>query len=589
MKTGMSELDWGIIAVYMIGVVGIGVLAGLVRKKSGAGAHYFLADNSLRWPVIGLAMFAANISTVHLVSLAQSAYTSGLLYGNYEWMAGFTLILLSIFFAPLYLRTRVPTLPDYLERRYNRNCRDALSIVSLFSAIVIHIGVALFTAATVLCFIFDIPEQTTILGLSPMMFFIITLGALTGFYTVIGGLLAVVWTESVQTVLLLVGAICITVFGYYAVGGWDALSQTLANNPHPLLNKEGGPEFATKSFLSMLHPGNDKTVIGNVPWYSILLGYPVIGIWYWCCDQTIVQRVLAAKDERHARLGPLFCAFIKILPVFFFVLPGVICVALVQQGYFGQGVGPLASKDTYPFMITHLLPTGLKGLVVAAMLAAAMQTCSAALNSSATLFSYDIWKRWRPATTDGQLVQIGRWTTVVATLLAIVLSPIFGHYSTIIQGLNTLICYVAPPITCVFVVGVFWKRAGGRAAFVTMIAGAAMGLICFVADFFKDFITGKTGFLAADTPLAVAFDKFARGVLSDFMLTSFGMFCICVFIQITASLMMPESLKDEARLLVWEDWREPLRGQANGHGMGNYRLITVLLLITFVGLYIVFR
>ncbi len=585
----MSELDWGIIAVYMIGVVGIGVLAGLVRKKSGAGAHYFLADNSLRWPVIGLAMFAANISTVHLVSLAQSAYTSGLLYGNYEWMAGFTLILLSIFFAPLYLRTRVPTLPDYLERRYNRNCRDALSIVSLFSAIVIHIGVALFTAATVLCFIFDIPEQTTILGLSPMMFFIITLGALTGFYTVIGGLLAVVWTESVQTVLLLVGAICITVFGYYAVGGWDALSQTLANNPHPLLNKEGGPEFATKSFLSMLHPGNDKTVIGNVPWYSILLGYPVIGIWYWCCDQTIVQRVLAAKDERHARLGPLFCAFIKILPVFFFVLPGVICVALVQQGYFGQGVGPLASKDTYPFMITHLLPTGLKGLVVAAMLAAAMQTCSAALNSSATLFSYDIWKRWRPATTDGQLVQIGRWTTVVATLLAIVLSPIFGHYSTIIQGLNTLICYVAPPITCVFVVGVFWKRAGGRAAFVTMIAGAAMGLICFVADFFKDFITGKTGFLAADTPLAVAFDKFARGVLSDFMLTSFGMFCICVFIQITASLMMPESLKDEARLLVWEDWREPLRGQANGHGMGNYRLITVLLLITFVGLYIVFR
>ena len=589
MKTGMSELDWGIIAVYMIGVVGIGVLAGLVRKKSGAGAHYFLADNSLRWPVIGLAMFAANISTVHLVSLAQSAYTSGLLYGNYEWMAGFTLILLSIFFAPLYLRTRVPTLPDYLERRYNRNCRDALSSVSLFSAIVIHIGVALFTAATVLCFIFDIPEQTTILGLSPMMFFIITLGTLTGFYTVIGGLLAVVWTESVQTVLLLVGAICITVFGYYAVGGWDALSQTLANNPHPLLNKEGGPEFATKSFLSMLHPGNDKTVIGNVPWYSILLGYPVIGIWYWCCDQTIVQRVLAAKDERHARLGPLFCAFIKILPVFFFVLPGVICVALVQKGYFGQGVGPIASKDTYPFMITHLLPTGLKGLVVAAMLAAAMQTCSAALNSSATLFSYDIWKRWRPATTDGQLVQIGRWTTVVATLLAIALSPIFGHYSTIIQGLNTLICYVAPPITCVFVVGVFWKRAGGRAAFVTMIAGAAMGLICFVADFFKDFITGKAGFLAADTPLAVAFDKFARGVLSDFMLTSFGMFCICVGIQMTASLMMPEPLKDEARLLVWEDWREPLRGQVSGHGMGNYRLITVLLLITFVGLYIAFR
>ena len=168
-----------------------------------------------------------------------------------------------------------------------------------------------------------------------MMFFIVALGVLTGIYTVIGGLLAVVWTESVQTVLLLVGAICITVVGYHAVGGWDALSQTLASNPHPLLGKEGGPALATTSFLHMLHPGGDNTVIGNVPWYSILLGYPVIGIWYWCCDQTIVQRVLAAKDEKHARLGPLFCAFIKILPVFFFVLPGVICVALVQKGYFG--------------------------------------------------------------------------------------------------------------------------------------------------------------------------------------------------------------------------------------------------------------
>ena len=585
----MSYLDWGIIAVYMLAVVGIGVLAGFVRQKGGAGAHYFLADNSLRWPLIGLAMFAANISTVHLVSLAQSAYTSGLLYGNYEWMAGFTLVLLSLFFAPLYLRSRVPTLPDYLERRYNRNCRDALSIISLFSAIVIHIGVALYTAASVLCYIFGIHDHATILGLSPMMFFIVTLGVVTGIYTVIGGLLAVVWTESVQTVLLLVGAVSITVVGYHAVGGWSALAQTLANNPHPLLGKEGGPALATTSFLSMLHSGNDPTVIGNVPWYSILLGYPVIGIWYWCCDQTIVQRVLAAKDEKHARLGPLFCAFIKILPVFFFVLPGVICVALVQQGYFGQGIGPLASKDTYPFMITHLLPVGLKGLVVAAMLAAAMQTCSAALNSSATLFAYDIWKRWRPATSDLQLVRIGRWTTVTATLLAIVLSPIFGHYNTIIQGLTTLICYVAPPITCVFLIGVFWRGAGGRAAFVTMIAGATMGAICFVADFYKDSISGPTGFLPPDSALTAAFDWFARGVLSDFMLTSFGMFCLCVLIQIVASLRMPEPLKAEARLLVWDSWREPLRGEAHGHGMGNYRILTGVVLVTFVALYAIFR
>ncbi|MCU0785188.1 MAG: sodium/solute symporter [Verrucomicrobia bacterium] len=594
-NTGMTQLDWAIIVAYLLGVVGIGVLAGFRRSKSTEGGHYFLADNTLTWPIIGLAMFAANISTVHLVSLAQSAYTSGLLYGNYEWMAGFTLILLSLFFAPLYLRTRVPTLPDYLERRYNRNCRDALSIVSLISAIVIHIGVALFTAAAVLCFIFGIPETKTILGLNAMMLFIIALGVLTGIYTVIGGLLAVVWTESIQTVLLLVGAVCITAVGYHAVGGWDALSSLLATQPHPLLGKEGGPELSTRTFLHMMHSGGDNTVIANVPWYSILLGYPVIGIWYWCCDQTIVQRVLAAKDEKHARLGPLFCAFIKILPVFLFVLPGVICVGLVQKGYFGtetvagvtRAVGPVASKDTYAFMITHLLPIGMKGLVVAAMLAAAMQTCSAALNSAATLFSYDIWKRWKPQTADHSLVKIGRWTTIVATLLAIVLSPIFGHYDTIFKGLNVLICYIAPPITAVFLVGVFWKKAGGRAAFITMVAGGLIGALCFFLDFFKATVVG-----AGATPESIAASPALNCIynvaLKDFMLASFGIFCLCVIIQVIASLVLAEPLKDEAKTLVWEHWTEPLRVKC-GRGLSDYRVMSAVVLVTFVVLYLIFR
>ena len=587
MHMAVTGLDLGVIIAYLLGVVGLGVYAGFRRGKGAEGGHYFLADNSLKWPVIGLAMFAANISTVHLVSLAQSAYTSGLLYGNYEWMAGFTLILLSLFFAPLYLRTRVATLPDYLERRYNRNCRDALSFVSLISAIVIHIGVALFTAATVLCFIFGIPETHTILGLHALMFFIVALGVLTGIYTVIGGLLAVVWTESIQTVLLLVGAVCITVVGYNAVGGWDALATLLSTQPHPLLGKEGGPLLSSASFLHMAHQGGDQTVIGNVPWYSILLGYPVIGIWYWCCDQTIVQRVLAAKDEKHARLGPLFCAFIKILPVFFFVLPGVICVGLVQKGFFGAGVAPVASKDVYPFMITHLLPIGLKGLVTAAMLAAAMQTCSAALNSAATLFAYDIWKRWRPATNDRQLVQIGRVTTVVATVVAIVLSPIFGHYSTIIQGLNTLICYIAPPITAVFLVGVFWRKAGGRGAFITMVTGGAMGLACFVLDFYRAHFVGTGDAAAAAIAASPLYDFIYNIALKDFMLTSFGMFVLCLLIQVGATLALQEPLKAEANGLCWEHWTEPLKARC-GSGLSDYRVMSGLVLATFVVLYWLF-
>lgn len=593
----VSPLDLGIIIAYLAGVVGIGVAAGFMRKKAGEGAHYFLADNSLKWPMIGLAMFAANISTVHLVSLAQSAYTSGLLYGNYEWMAGFTLILLSLFFAPLYLRTRVATLPDYLERRYNRNCRDMLSLVSLVSAIVIHIGVALFTASTVLCFIFGIPETRQILGMNALMFCIVALGVLTGAYTMIGGLLAVVWTESVQTILLLAGAVCVTVIGYNAVGGWAALQHTLATQPHPLAGLEGvkeGVQLSTRSFLNMAHSSGDTTVIGNIPWYSILLGYPVIGIWYWCCDQTIVQRVLAAKDEKHARLGPLFCAFIKILPVFFFVFPGILCVALVQQGYFKEtlngvvtAVGPKQSVDTYPFLITRLLPAGFKGLVTAAMLAAAMQTCSAALNSAATLFSYDIWKRWRPASTDHSLVKVGRWTTVAATGLAIVLSPVFGHYETIFKGLQIMVCYIAPPITAVFVVGVFWKGAGGRAAFITMAAGAVMGGACFILDFMKAAFVGEGAAAQAAIASSALYGFIYNIAIKDFMLTSFAMFCINVVLLVCASLVIGEPFKPEARALVWESWTEPLKARC-GRGLSDYRVMAGAVLAVFIALYWMF-
>jgi len=288
-----------------------------------------------------------------------------------------------------------------------------------------------------------------------------------------------------------------------------------------------------------------------------------LGIWYWCCDQTIVQRVLAAKDERHARLGPLFCAFLKIFPVFVFVLPGVICVALVQQNAFG-GEAPLTSADTYTFMLTHLLPAGLKGLVAAAMLAAAMQTCSAALNSTATLVAYDLFKRHNPAIADHKLVTIGKITSVVATVLAISCSPLFGHYTTIFEGINKLISYVAPPITAVFLLGVFSKRASGKGAFITLIGGSFLGAVMFYLDWRKIYA-------------------------SDFMLMAFFLFVACVVLMTAASLVFPEPLKAEARPLVWEDWREPLRGEAGGRGLGNYRVVTVAILVTFVGLYLAFR
>jgi SSS family solute:Na+ symporter len=375
-----------------------------------------------------------------------------------------------------------------------------------------------------------------------------------------GGLLAVVWTESVQTILLLLGALVITVVGYIEVGGWQEMARTLGSNPHPLAKVPGsGVGWGTGNFLGMIRDSSDPS---GLAWYSILLGYPVIGIWYWCCDQTIVQRVLAARDEKNARLGPLFCAFLKIWPVFLFVLPGVMCVALVQKGAFG-GAAPQTAADTFSFLIMHLLPVGLKGLVAAAMLAAAMQTCSAALNSTATLVAYDIFKRYKPDIPDHSLVRIGKWTTVFGTFLAIASSPLFGHYTTIFEGINKLITLVAPPITAVFLVGVFWSRPSGKAAFMTLITGMFLGTTIFILDW--------TGIY--------------RG---DYMLIAFFLCVLCIAMMAASSYIFPEPFKEEARPLIWQDWSEPIR-QRCGSGLSDYRLLSGLVVTGFVILYVVFR
>jgi len=559
-----STLDWAIIVAYLIGIVGLGVVAGTMRRRQeqgGEGGHYFLAGHTLTWPIIGLAMFAANISTVHLVSLAEAAYKYGLVYGNYEWMAGFTLIVLSLFFAPLYLRSKVATAPDFLERRFNRRCRDVLTVISLFSAIVIHMGVALYTAAWVLRGILGLEPGAKILGVDALLLFIAVIGLLTGIYTMMGGLLAVVWTESLQTILLLIGAVAITIAAFEKIGGWSELVHTLASHPHPLAAVPGNKiNWGTGNFLHIIRDGNDPS---GLPWYSIILGYPVIGIWYFCCDQTIVQRILAAKDEQNARFGPLFCAFLKIFPVFLFVLPGVICVALVQNHAFG-GEDPQTAADTYTFMLTHLLPAGLKGLVAAALLAAAMQTCSAALNSTATLVAFDLFKRYRPNLGDHQLVKIGKLTTVAGTVLAIVASPIFGHYTTIFEGINKLISYVSPPVTAVFLLGIFWKRASSSAAVMTLVSGIFLGCITFYLDW----------------------NGIYRG---NFMLTAFWLLVVCLAIMVIGSFTFPETLKADSKRLVWNNLAEPFQASIPGGKLTRYRFAYIAILIIFLSLFLAFR
>jgi len=530
----VGTIDLTVIALYLVGIVLLGCWAGLRKRRGAQGSDYFLAGKSLRWPMIGLALFATNISTIHLVSFAQNGYTSGLVYGNFEWMAAFTLVALSWFFAPFYIRSGVATLPDFMEKRYSRACRDYLAVLSIFSAIVVHIGFSLYTGAIVI------------------------------------ELLAVVVTESIQTVVLLVGSVCITLLSLYMMGGWDGSWSGLLQVGQMAEGWRQTRQHVHPVNLSMLRPDTDPT---GVSWYAVLLGYPVLGIWYWCTDQTIVQRVLGARDENHARIGPLFAGFIKILPVLIFVVPGLVCLALVTAGKIDplplKPDGTPDTEQTYTHLVANVLPLGLRGVVVAALLAALMSTVSGALNSIATLFSFDIYKRFKPEADDRHLIRVGRVATFVAMCVAILWTLGIGGQKSIFQMMVDVFPVVAPPTAVVFVWGVFWRRTSSVAALAILIGGSIVGLVLFVLNFNQLNYVG-------DYEINALFQAFLLFVAESVML-------------VLLSLVFPHKHTAESQSLVWSSPLEALRSTGiTWRGLGDYRVISLALVAAMVGLYVWF-
>lgn len=548
----IGQTDIIISVLYIAAIVVVGLWSGLRKRKlvGGESNEYFLAGKSLKWPMIGLALFATNISCLHLVSLAQSGFDTGLLNGNFEWMAAFTLIILALFFVPFYLRSKVTTLPDFLEKRYNRACRDWLAVISVISAIIIHIAFSFLAGGIVLKTLFGVDMYVSV----------IVIAVLTGIYTIIGGLRAVVITESIQTVVLLTGAIIITVLCFNKTGGWASITNTLQNT-------------GDMDKLSMLRPAGDAS---GMPWYAVFLGYPVLGIWYWCADQTIVQRVLGAKDENHARTGALFCGFIKILPVFIFVLPGLMAFVLAKNGVFDissiqtideTGKTETDSKAIYTLMITQLVPTGLVGVLVAALLSGLMSQISGALNSIATLVSFDLYKRYRPDTSDKQLVKTGRISAGIALIASLALLPLLNRYESLFNGINDVIAHIAPPITTVFLLGVFWKKASARSAQYTLWLGSLIGATVFAVN--KIFPHSVIGHIS-------------------FMMMAFYLFIACVIIQVSLSYFFPVHHTEESNTLYWKSPLEPL--QDNGwKGIGNYKILSLILLVVMIILFSVFH
>jgi len=544
----LGNIDLGIAVAYITLILIVGIRAGISSKRNtGTAEGYFLAGKSLRWPAIGLALFATNISTVHLVSLAQSGFDTGLLNGNFEWMAAFTLVLLALFFVPFYLKSGVATLPDFLERRYDRSSRDWLTFISIISAIVIHIAFSMLAGGIVL---------KTLLGIN-MYLSITVICVITGMYTILGGLRAVVVTESIQTIVLLAGAFIISFAAFDRMGGWIPMKDVLV--------AEGGLDR-----LSMLRGADDSI---GMPWFAVFFGYPILGIWYWCADQTIVQRVLGAKDENHGRVGALFCGFLKILPVFIFVLPGLFAYTLFKSGHLDlsslglDAAGNVNSKGIYTLMITQLLPSGLIGILVAALLSGLMSQISGALNSISTMVSYDIFKQRKPQATDKQLIRIGKISAVIAMAFSLALLPLLDRYESIFNGINDVIAHIAPPITCVFLLGVFWQKASAVSAKLTLWIGSFLGMGVFILNkVLPDSWIGQT----------------------PFMMMAFYLFLTCMIIQIILSYRYPVQHSAESEQLYWKSPLEPLRGAA-WKGIGNYRVLSGLLLAIVTILYIIFR
>jgi solute:Na+ symporter, SSS family len=489
----LASIDLVIIGIYFLIVFGIGFY---FSKKERTSEDYFLAGRNIGWFAIGASLFVSNISTEHFIGLAGSGAAVGLAPGHFEWEASLILLLLGWVFVPFYLRSNVFTMPEFLERRFNRNCATYLASISIVAYIFTKISVHLYAGAIV---------AESVLGWRPMTSAIILVVA-TGIYTVAGGLAAVIYTDLVQTLILLAGAIALTVIGLEKVGGFEGLRALIP-----------------PAYFHMIKPMSDP----NFPWTGIFFGAPILGIWYWCTDQVIVQRVLSAKDEGHAKAGTIFAGFLKILPVFLLVLPGMIAFGLFPQMFPVVDGNVTNSNAAYPLMIVNLMPAGLVGLMVAALLAALMGAMSSVFNSASTMVTLDFYKKFRPAATENQLVFFGRIATVMMVVLGILWVPFIQSMNNQLWlYLQSVQAYISPPIAVCFIFGILWPRLNGQGAISSLLVGFVLGAARFIAE-----VLDKTHHFQS---------SFLRWLVDmNFLHYSIFMFLVCTAVLIGVSYLYP--------------------------------------------------
>jgi SSS family solute:Na+ symporter len=430
-----------VVAAYAGGLLVLGLL--MSRRHLGP-VDYFLASRASHWPVLGLALLASNMSSTALVGLAGGAYATGISVYNYEWTACVILVFFCVFLLPFVIRSQTYTMPEFLEHRYDRRARLHFALLTLFLNIFVDSAGVLYSGSLVCQLLF--PHW-------PLWTIVAVLAGAAGLYAALGGLRAVIYTEAVQAVVLMLGALMISIGAFSRAGGW-----------HAVMSK------VDPAALSLIRPIGDP----GVPWPGLILGIPLLGFYYWCTNQSIVQRLLSAKDIDNARWGALFAGLLKLPVLFFIVLPGICALLLFPK---------LPRPDmVYPKLILELLPAGLVGLVVAGFIAATMVSIASMLNSASTLITMDVVKQFKPGLSDAHVVQIGRWTTAALLGVAVAWAPQLQLFPSLWQYLQAVLAYAVPPVVALFIVGMYWRGASSNGAAATMVLGSLLGFAAFLIN-----------------------------------------------------------------------------------------------------------
>ncbi len=535
----LETLDWVVIALYFLLLLGIAWW--VIRQKTKNTEDYFLAGRNIGWFVVGASIFASNIGSEHVVGLAGAGAGDRmpmLIYELHAWLV----LMLGWVFLPFYSRSGVFTMPEFLEKRFNSTARWFLSIFSLAAYVLTKVSVTIYAGGIVI---------STLLNIDFMVAAMATV-VLTGIYTVLGGMRAVVYTEAVQTVVLIIGAGLLTIMGLNAVGGW-----------------EGVREAVTPEYLNMWRPPSDP----DFPWPSLVISSTVVGIWYWCTDQYIVQRALTARNITEGRRGTIFGGLLKLLPVFLFLIPGIVALVLKQQGKLSWDT----PDQAFPSLLTNILPAGLRGLVAAGLLAALMSSLASVFNSCSTLFTLDIYKKLSPDKSEAHLLRVGRIATLVVVVLGVLWVPIIQMIAdgVLYEYLQSVQSYIAPPITAIFLLGIFYSRINSKGALATLFSGLVIAVIRLTLEINISNLT--------EGSLLHSFGAM------NFLTFSAFFFLYCVIVAVVVSMFTERPSDEQLAGLTFATTSEEDR-KANRNSYNKWDIIiSVIIIIIVIGVMITFN